>query len=519
MPRPRIDMRKIREVLRLALGEELSRRQVSAASGVPLTTVNDYLRRAASAGLKWPLPGELDDAGLEALLYPPTAPSVVSRPVPDWGRVHKELRRKGVTLQLLWVEYREAHPDGYGYSQFANLYRQWRGQVDVTMRQSHKAGEKLFVDFPGDTVPVWDRRTGEVALRAELFVAVMGASNYLYAEAFPSQELLYWVTAHVHCFEALGGCPAIVVCDNLRSGVTRPHRYEPDVNATFAEMAAHYGVAVIPARAYKPRDKAKAESGVLIAERWIIARLRDRRFCSIGEANAAIAACVAEINARPFQKLDGSRQSLFELLDRPALRPLPATRYEFATWHKARVNIDYHIAADKHYYSVPYQLARQQVDVRLSAATVGDLPRLAAGGIPCPLACAARAHHRPGAHARIPPAARRVDPGADHRMGRQNRAGHRRPGRQDPGIPAAPRAGLPGRAGDHPAGRPLRPGPGRGRLRPCPPAALVLLPQRRVDPAHRPGPPAAARRQARTPAPPRPPQRARPRLLPVERTT
>ncbi|MGH3122835.1 MAG: IS21 family transposase, partial [Streptosporangiaceae bacterium] len=303
-----------------------------------------------------------------ALLYPPAAPSVVSRPVPDWDRVHKELRRKGVTLQLLWVEYREACPDGYGYSQFASLYRQWRGTIDVTMRQSHVAGEKLFVDFPGDTVPVFDRRAGEIALRAELFVAVMGASNYLYAEAFPSQELLYWVTAHVHCFEALGGCPAIVVCDNLRSGVTRPHRYEPDVNAAFAEMAAHYGVAVIPARAYKPRDKAKAESGVLIAERWIIARLRDRRFCSIGEANAAIAACAAEINARPSQKLDGSRQSLFELLDRPALRPLPATRYEFATWCKARVNIDYHIAADKHYYSVPCQLARQQVDVRLSAA-------------------------------------------------------------------------------------------------------------------------------------------------------
>ena len=310
MPRPRIDMRKIREVLRLALGEELSRRQASAASGVPLTTVNDYLRRAAAAGLKWPLPGDLDDGGLEALLYPPAAPSVVSRPVPDWDRVHKELRRKGVTLQLLWVEYREACPDGYGYSQFANLYRQWRGTVDVTMRQAHVAGEKLFVDFPGDTVPVWDRATGEIALRAELFVAVMGASNWLYAEAFPSQELLYWVTAHVHCFEALGGCPAIVVCDNLRSGVTRPHRYEPDVNATFAEMAAHYGVAVIPARAYKPRDKAKAESGVLLAERWIIARLRDRRFCSIGEANAAIAGCVAEINARPFQKLDGSRAAV-----------------------------------------------------------------------------------------------------------------------------------------------------------------------------------------------------------------
>ncbi len=371
MPRPRIDMRKIREVLRLALGEELSRRQVSAASGVPLTTVNDYLRRAASAGLKWPLPGDVDDAALDRMLYSqPARPPAAQRPLPDWDRVHKELRRKNVTLQLLWLEYRETHRDGYGYSQFANLYRQWRGRVDVTMRQAHRAGEKLFVDFPGDTIPVYDQRTGEVSLRAELFVAVLGASSWLYAEAFLSQELLYWVTAHVHCFEAMAGCPAIVVCDNLRSAVTRPHRYEPDVNATFAEMAAHYGVAIIPARAYKPRDKAKAESGVLIAERWIIARLRDRRFYSLGEANAAIRQCTAEINARPFQKLDGSRQSLFEQLDRPALRPLPATRYEFAIWRKATVNIDYHIAADRHYYSVPYRLARQQADVRLSAATV-----------------------------------------------------------------------------------------------------------------------------------------------------
>src|SRR6266700_6002230 len=210
-------MRKIREVLRLALGEELSRRQVSAASGVPLTTVNDYLCRAASAGLKWPLPGDVDDAALDRMLYSqPVRPPAAQRPLPDWDRVHKELRRKNVTLQLLWLEYREAHRDGYGYSQFANLYRQWRGRVDVTMRQAHRAGEKLFVDFPGDTIPVYDQRTGEVSLRAELFVAVLGASTYLYAEAFPSQQLLYWVTAHVHCFEAMGGCPAIVVCDNLR---------------------------------------------------------------------------------------------------------------------------------------------------------------------------------------------------------------------------------------------------------------------------------------------------------------
>ena len=312
MPRPRVAMRNIREVLRLTFGEGLSRRQVSASSGVPLTTVSDYVARAVLAGLGWPLPEGLDDDGLERLLYPPVPSSAAARPLPEWSYVHRELRRKNVTLQLLWLEYREQHPDGYGYSQFCNLYRAWARQVDVVMRQVHRAGEKLFVDFPGDTIPIWDRQTGEVLLRAELFVAVAGASSYLYAEAFPSQELLYWVTGHVHAFEFMGGCPAIVVCDNLRSGVTRPHRYEPDVNATYAEMAAHYGMAVIPARAYKPRDKAKAESGVLLAERWIIARLRDRRFFSVAEANAAIAGCVTEINARPFQKMDGSRQSLFE---------------------------------------------------------------------------------------------------------------------------------------------------------------------------------------------------------------
>lgn len=371
MPRPRADMRKIREVLRLALGEELSQRQTGLASGVPSTTVHDYLARARAAGLKWPLPQDLDDAGLEALLYPPALPSRTPRPAPDWAKVHAELKKhKSVTLQLLWLEYREAHPDGYGYSQYARLYRDWRNGIDVSMRQVHPAGEKLFVDFPGDRFPVYDEASGQVALNAELFVAVLGCSGYVYAEAFPSQRLEHWVTAHVHCFGHLGGCPQIVVSDNLRSGVTRADRYEPDVNATFDEMAAHYGVALMPARPYRPKDKAKAEGGVLLAERWIIARLRGRQFTSLAEANTGIAACVAEINTRPFQKLDGCRLQLFQELDRPALRPLPATRYEFATWRKARLNLDYHLEVDRHYYSVPYRLARQQVDVRVSASTV-----------------------------------------------------------------------------------------------------------------------------------------------------
>ena len=370
MPRPRVAMRKIRDVLRLTFGEGLSRRQVSASLGIPVTTVSDHVARAKLAGLSWPLPESLDDAALEHALFPPTAPSRTPRPRPDWSYIHTELRKKSVTLQLLWLEYREAHPDGYGYSQFANLYKAWRRHVDVVMRQVHRAGEKLFVDFPGQTIPIYDRLTGAVSLRAELFVAVLGASSYLYAEAFASQELLYWVTGHVHAFEYMGGSPEIVVCDNLRSAVNRPHRYEPDVNATYSEMAAHYSMAVIPARAYKPRDKAKVEAGVLLAERWIIARLRRERFFSLAEANASIRLCVEEINNRPFKKMDGSRRQLFEAMDRPALRALPPSPYQFAIWRRMTVNIDYHVEADRHYYSVPYQLVGQKVDVRLSATTV-----------------------------------------------------------------------------------------------------------------------------------------------------
>ena len=234
MPRPRVPMRKVRDVIRLALGEGLSLRQVGLALGLPFTTIGDHVRRAVAAGLSWPLPEELSDHDLEQLLFPPPVPSNVIRPLPDYAYVHRELRRKGVTRELLWLEYRELHPDGYGYTQFVHHYRAFKGRVDVVMRQVHRAGEKLFVDFPGMRIPIHDKRTGEVVLWAELFVAVAGASNYLFAEALPSQELMHWVAAHVHAFEAMGGCHEIVVCDNLRSGVTRPHRYEPDVNAPYS---------------------------------------------------------------------------------------------------------------------------------------------------------------------------------------------------------------------------------------------------------------------------------------------
>lgn len=371
MPRPRTAMRRIRDVLRLTFGEGLSRRQVSASLGIPFTTICDYIGRARAAGLSWPLPEGLDDAALEARLFVQAARSVTeSLPLPDWEQVHRELRRPGLTLTLLWLEYKEQHPDGYQYSQFCKLYRRWRRQLDVVMRQEHRAGEKLFVDFPGRRIPIYERESGQLRFEAELFVAVLGASNYLYAEAVASQELPHWIAGHVHAFEYFGGCPQIVVCDNLRSGVSGAHRYEPELNASYQEMAAHYGVAIIPARPRRPRDKAKVEAGVLIAERWIMARLRHRRFFSLGELNIAIRDLLDGINRRSFKKLPGSRQSLFEELERPALKPLPVERYEFGLWKQARVSIDYHVEVDRHYYSVPYQLVGEVVDVRLSAASV-----------------------------------------------------------------------------------------------------------------------------------------------------
>jgi transposase len=372
VPRPRAAMRKIREVLRLHEAEHLSARAVGIAVGLPRTTVRHYLDRAGEAGLSWPLPDGLDDRELEERLFgprPAPAPAILRRPEPDWASVHRDLRRPHVTLMLLWTEYRERCPDGFGYSWFAERYRAYAGRLDVVLRQEHRAGEKLFIDFPGDTIPIVDRATGEIT-RAELFVAVLGASSYTYAEAIPSQALPHWIGAHVRCFAHLGGTPAILVPDNLRSAVTKADRYEADLNRTYEELASHYRCAVIPARPYKPRDKAKVEAGVLVAERWILAALRNRTFYSLAEANIAIAGRVAWLNDRPFRKLDGSRASLFREIDRPALRQLPERPYEYGIWRRAKVSIDYHVELERHYYSVPYQLVGEVCDARLSATSV-----------------------------------------------------------------------------------------------------------------------------------------------------
>ncbi len=370
MPRERLSMRKIQEVLRLKWEAGLSNRAIAESCGIGETTVREYLRRAMWAGLSWPLPEGLGEAGLETLLFSEAlSEGKPKRPAPNWPEVHQELKGKGVTLFLLWQEYKWAHPDGYQYSQFCEHYRRWSGTLDVWMRQTHKAGEKMFVDYAGKTMPVVRQATGEV-YDAQIFVAALGASNYTYVEATWTQSLPEWIMAHTRAFAYFQGCPALVVCDNLRSAVSKACLYEPDLNPTYHAMARHYGVAVMPARSGKPRDKAKVENGVLNVERQILAPLRRRTFFSLHELNQALWELLEQYNERPFQKLDGSRRSWFESLDKPALKPLPLEPYEYAEWKKATVNIDYHIDADGHYYSVPYELARQRVDVRMTITAV-----------------------------------------------------------------------------------------------------------------------------------------------------
>lgn len=362
-------MRKIEEVLRLHFACDRSNREIARAVGIGRATVSDYLRRAQAAGLRWPLPPDLTERVLEARLFPPLPPSKVARPEPDWATVHRELGRKGVTLELLWQEYREHSPDGYQYSAFCQHYRAYAQALPVTLRQSHAPGERLFVDYSGQTVPLIDPATGEVR-QAEIFVAVLGASNYTYVEATLSQGLADWTGSHVRCFEFLGGVPELLVPDNLKSGVIRPNFFDPDLNPTYHDLARHYGTAILPARVRKPRDKAKVEAGVLLAQRWILARLRHQRFFSLAELNRAIRPLLGELNGRPFKKLPGSRQSVFEALDRPALKPLPAIRHEFAEWKVVTAGIDYHVEIAGHYYSVPYRYARQKLDARYTASTV-----------------------------------------------------------------------------------------------------------------------------------------------------
>ena len=371
MAKDRLSMRKFKEVLRLKFDHHLTNRQIAKSCGISHVTVRKYLDMAEQAGITWPLPEDIDDGQLEERLY-----SKVSRPasdkpaMPSMEYLFKELKKRHVTLQLLWYEYKQGNADGYQYSYFCELYNRWRRSLNISLRQEHLAGEKLFIDYAGQTVPILNPQNGLIELEAQIFVAAMGASNYSFAEATASQSLPDWIKSHIRAFEFFGGVPQILVPDNLKSGVTHPCRYEPDLNPTYLDLARHYGTTVIPARPGKPKDKAKVESAVLIVERWILAALRNQRFFSLAELNRAIAEKLVSFNQRLLQKMKVSRRHLFDTVDKPALRPLPPYRYEFAQWKKVTVNIDYHIEVDCHYYSVPHPLRGKKLDVSTTATTV-----------------------------------------------------------------------------------------------------------------------------------------------------
>ncbi|HZU28650.1 MAG TPA: IS21 family transposase [Bryobacteraceae bacterium] len=365
-------MRKIHEILRLHFEQKLGQRQIARSANVSQSTVHDYLVRAEHANLAWPLAEDWDETRLEVALFPsaPAAERPTKQPLPDFAALGQQREQhRDLTLELLWEEYRQQHPDGFSYPHFCKLYRRWRKQQDVVLRQEHRPGEKLFLDWAGATIPIY---AGDGTVHAApLFVSALGVSSYTYAEAVPNQQMENWLKVQMNALEFYGGCPQLLIPDNTKTGVSRACLYEPDLNPTYQEFAAHYHLAVMPARPRKPRDKAKVESAVQVVQRWIVMCLRHRRFLSLAECNQAIRELLGQLNQRPFRKRrDESRASLFAKVDRPALRPLPAQRYDLSQWAQARVNIDYHIAFDGNFYSVPYTLTGEVVDVRSTPATV-----------------------------------------------------------------------------------------------------------------------------------------------------
>jgi transposase len=368
-------MRKLREVLRLHFENKLSGRAIARSIGVSSSTVLTHLARLREAALTWPLPSELDnDEALTRLLFPGSNEVRCSRPEPDWAAVHLELKRKHVTKQLLWEEYKALHPDGYQLSYFCEHYARWAAKLQLSMRQEHRVGEKLFIDFSGDGIDVINPATGEVSI-AKLFVAVLGASSYTYVEPVLREDLPTWVQCHVNALRFFDGATEIWVPDNPKVGVTKPDRYEPDLNPTYADLARHYGIAVIPARVRRPKDKAKVEAAVLLAERWIIAALRRHSFFSLDEVKAAVRPLLERLNNRPMRRLKKSRRQMYEELDRPALKALPAQPYEFTEWAQGKVGPHYHVEFNEHFYSVHYTLVHETLEVRATASTVEVLQK------------------------------------------------------------------------------------------------------------------------------------------------
>jgi transposase len=371
MAQTRLSMRKLKELARLRYEAGRTLDEIATSAGVARSTVQTALARMVRAGVWWPWPADLAEDELYARLYPNKAGRrpAVAMALPDCSAMRQQLARKGVTRRLLWREYREQHPEGLEYSPFCEVYRRWRKTQDAVMRFSHEPGDKLFVDYAGVTLPLIDRHTGELR-PVQIFVATLGHSNYTFAEATLSQKVPDWLASHVRAFAFFGGLPQAIVPDNLKSGVLRAHRYDPDINPAYQDLASHYSVAILPARAATPRDKASVESAVQVVERWILAPLRDLEFFSLAQINAAIAPLLAALNEAAFQKRQDSRRIVFETIERPALRPLPERAYEYATWKKSKVHVDYHIEIDRRYYSVPHGLIGRTLEVRLTDRAV-----------------------------------------------------------------------------------------------------------------------------------------------------
>jgi len=366
----RLKMKSIKEIINLHLKNDVSIRQISRSLSLPRSTIADYLRRYKSSDLSPDDIQRLDDDSIYKNLFPQKQRGTQSKKdLPDFAYIHQELKRKGVTRMLLWEEYREQNPAGYGYTQFCELYNQWNKKVTVSMRQVHKAGEKMFVDYSGLTMGIIDKHTGAVN-KAEVFVACLGASGHSFAEASMSQKKACFINSHTNAYYYFKGVPAITIPDNLKSAVTKFDWYEPGINSSYQDMAAHYGTVIIPARPYKPKDKAKVELSVKLVQRWILAKLRNRQFFSIHELNQAIRPLVDELNNRKIRLLGKSRRELYEELDKPALQPLPLEKYRYHEFKLCRVNIDYHIQLEKGFYSVPYQLVKKEVEVKYSDYTV-----------------------------------------------------------------------------------------------------------------------------------------------------
>jgi len=368
MTQRKIEMRKIKEIIRL-YENNISQRDIGNSLNISKTAVQTVLNKYKLLDISFLDIENIDENDLEKIFYTNQKSDKSEKLSLDFSKINIELRKKGVTLQLLWSEYKDNNPDGLQYSRFCALYKEWTKYNTLVMRQTHKAGEKLFIDFSGLTIE-WLNLEKNIIEKSEIFVSVLGASNYTFAYAVNSQSLENWIKSHVKAFEFYGGVPEILVPDNLKSGVTKACRYEPTINYTYNELAKHYNTTVIPARAAKPKDKAKAEQGVQLVQRWILANIRNYTFTSIEEINLSIAPLLEKLNNKIMQKYEKSRKELFLEIEAAALKELPKQKYEFATWKSMKVNIDYHVEIDKHFYSVPYKYCGSVVNIRVNSDTI-----------------------------------------------------------------------------------------------------------------------------------------------------